>query len=108
MLDIISIVTIVERGKAENIVKKAKEAGAQGATILYGRGTGINEAHKLFNVHIESSKEIIIILVEKSKMRPIYDAIVDAGKLNEPGAGITFTVPIENFLGLHNRNGIQE
>lgn len=108
MLDIVSIITIVERGKADHIVKKAKESGAQGATILYGRGTGIHEAHKLYNIHIESSKEIIIILVEKNKMKPIYDAIVDAGKLNEPGAGIIFTIPIENLLGLQYRDGIQE
>lgn len=107
MLDVVSIIAIVERGKADYIVKKAKEAGAQGATIFYGRGTGTHEAHKLFNIHIESSKEIIIIIVEKSKMKPIYDAIVDAGKLNEPGTGIIFTVPVDNLLGLHHREDIK-
>ncbi|WIV13398.1 P-II family nitrogen regulator [Proteiniborus sp. MB09-C3] len=108
MLNVVSIIVIIERGKADYVVKKAKEAGAQGATILYGRGTGTHEAHKLFNIHIESSKEIIIILSEKAKVKPIYDAIVEAGKLNDPGTGIIFTVPIENLLGLRHRNGIQE
>ncbi len=108
MLDVVGIITIIERGKAEYVVKKAKEAGAKGATVLYGRGTGTHEAHQLFNIHIESSKEIIIILVEKDKMKPIYDAIVEAGKLNEPGAGIIFTVPVENLLGLQYRDSIQE
>ena len=108
MSDVIGIITIIERGKADYVVKKAKEAGAGGATILYGRGTGNYEAHKLLNIHIESSKEIIIILVERNKMKPIYDAIVEAGQLNEPGTGIIFTVPIENLLGLRFRNDIKE
>ncbi len=108
MLDILGIFAIVERGKADYVVKKAKEAGAEGATIMYGRGTGAHEAHRLFNIHIESSKEIIIILVHKDKMKPIYDAIVEAGKLNEPGTGIIFTVTIGNLLGLHHRDNIEE
>lgn len=108
MLDALGIFAIVERGKADYVVKKAKEAGAQGATIMYGRGTGTHEAHKLFNIHIESSKEIIIILVEKGKMKPIYDAIVEAGKLNDPGTGIIFTLPVGNLLGLHHRDNIEE
>lgn len=108
MLDVLGIFAIVERGKADYVVKKAKEAGAQGATIMYGRGTGTHEAHKLFNIHIESSKEIIIILVEKGKMKPIYDAIVEAGKLNDPGTGIIFTLPVGNLLGLHHRDNIEE
>ncbi|WP_352418627.1 P-II family nitrogen regulator [Proteiniborus sp.] len=108
MIDVLGIFAIVERGKADYVVKKAKEAGAQGATIMYGRGTGANEARKLFNIHIESSKEIIIILVQKEIMKPIYDAVVEAGKLNEPGTGIIFTVPIGNLLGLHHRDNINE
>lgn len=108
MLDVLGIFAIVERGKADYVVKKAKEAGAQGATIMYGRGTGTHEAKRLFNINIESSKEIIIILVQKDKMKPIYDAVVEAGKLNEPGTGIVFTVPIGNLLGLHHRDSIEE
>jgi nitrogen regulatory protein P-II 1 len=96
----LAIVAIVERGKAESIVNKAKHIGAIGATILYGRGTGTHESHKLLNLHIESSKEIIIILSEEDKYRPIYDVLVQHGKLNQPGTGIIFTVPVDNVVGL--------
>ena len=41
------IVAIVERGKADKIVDKAKQAGAKGATIMYGRGTD-NGSIKVF------------------------------------------------------------
>lgn len=38
-MDVIAIFAVVERGKADHLVEKAKKAGAKGATILYGRGT---------------------------------------------------------------------
>jgi len=98
-----AIVAIVERGKADYVVKRAKKAGAQGATILYGRGTGESEAKKFLNVYIESSKEIILILIEKEKCRQIFEEIVEAGKLKEPGTGIIFTFPVSNLVGLHHR-----
>lgn len=103
MLEVEAIVAIVERGKADYVVKRAKKVGAQGATILYGRGTGESEAKKFLNIHIEASKEVIIILVEKNKFQPIFNEIVEAGRLNEPGTGIIFTVPVSNLVGLHHR-----
>lgn len=101
--DIRCIVAIVERGKADKIVNKAKKAGAKGATILYGRGTGQSEALRFLNLHIEASKEMIIILSEIDKYKPIYDAIIEEGRLKEPGTGIIFTFPISDLVGLHHR-----
>ncbi len=102
-MDVKCIVAIVERGKADKIVDKAKKAGARGATILYGRGTGQSEALEFFNIHIEASKEIILILSETDRYKPIYEASVEAGRLNEPGTGIIFTFLVSELLGLHHR-----
>lgn len=102
-MDVKCIVAIVERGKADKVVDKAKKAGARGATILYGKGTGQSEALEFFNIHIEASKEIILILSETDRYKPIYDAIVEAGRLNEPGTGIIFTFLVSELLGLHHR-----
>lgn len=103
MFETMAIVAIVERGKADYVVNQAKKAGAQGATILYGRGTGESEVKKFLNIQIESSKEIIIILTEKEKCKQIFDEIVEAGKLKKPGTGIIFTFPVSNLVGLHHR-----
>ncbi|HNV37510.1 MAG TPA: P-II family nitrogen regulator [Rectinema sp.] len=101
------IVAIVERGKADAIVEKAKKAGADGATILYGRGTGQSEALRFFNLHIEASKEVIIILSDIDKYKPIYDAIIEEGNLHEPGTGIIFTFPVSELEGLLHRNKVK-
>ncbi len=107
MTDIYAIVAIVERGKADFIVKKAKEQGAGGATILFGRGTGHDEFKKMFrHLHVESSKEIIIILCRKDKAQNILTAVVEAGKLKEPGKGIAFTVPVCDIAGLSHRQHV--
>lgn len=103
MLEVKCIVAIVERGKADKVVKEAKKAGAKGATIFYGRGTGESEVKKFLNMHIEASKEIIIILADIDKYKLIMEAIADAGNLKAPGTGIVFSVPVTHLLGLHHR-----
>lgn len=108
MLDIKCMVAVVERGKANNIVEAAKKAGANGATIFYGRGTGESEVKKFLNMHVEASKEIIIILTEKDKYKSIMDAMVEAGNLKKPGTGIIFTLPVTNLIGLHHREEFEE
>ncbi len=103
MLDIKCIVAIVERGKAEKVIKAGKKSGASGATIFYGRGTGDSEVKKFLKVNIEASKEIIIILSEKEKLKAIVTAMTEAGDLKKPGTGIIFTIPVDHLIGLHHR-----
>src|SRR5690606_27736116 len=51
------IVVIVASGVAEEALEAARRAGAEGATILHGRGSGIHEQKKIFNIPIEAEKE---------------------------------------------------
>lgn len=103
MLDIMCLVAVVERGRADKIVEAAKKAGAAGATIFYGRGTGESEVKKFLTIKVEASKEIIIILTEIEKYKRIKQAMVEKGKLLEPGTGIIFTLKVEDLIGLHHR-----
>lgn len=104
MFDVVAIVTIIERGKGDKVVDVSKKAGATGATVFYGRGTGELEAKQLFNIHVESMKEVVLILTEKSKEQAIKDAIVEANNLKKPGTGVIFTFPISSIIGLHHRD----
>lgn len=102
MLDVEAIIIIVDRGKADKVVKVAKNHGANGATIFYGRGTGSSEAKHFFNIEVDSCKEIIIILSPKDKVEPIMDAVSKAKELDKPGKGIIFSFPISRLIGLSN------
>lgn len=99
-LDYDLIVTIVNRGWAERIVKASKEAGAEGGTIFFGRGTGIHETQKLFGIPIEPEKEIILTAIPRGKTEKVLSAIVEAGKLNQPGTGIAFVIELKKVAGI--------
>ncbi len=98
------IIGVVERGKADLVVNGAKAAGATGATIFFARGTGETEAKRFFNITVESSKEIIIILSEESKRKEIMKAMTKAGDLKEAGTGIIFSFDVESLVGFNHRN----
>ena len=94
------IVTIVNRGFAERIVTASKAVGAEGGTILLGRGTGIHETRKLLGIPIEPEKEIVMTAVPSEKTQRVLTAIVEAGELNRPGTGIAFVIELKQVAGI--------
>lgn len=93
------IFTIVERGKGEKIIQATRDAGAEGATLFFGRGSGVHEHKKILGIPIEPEKEIVITLIEKEKTDTVLEAIVREGKLNEPGNGRAFVINVEKMVG---------
>ena len=108
MIEVKCIVAVVERGRADKVVEAAKKAGANGATIFYGRGTGESEVKRFLSIHVEASKEIILILTEVDKYKSIMNGMVEEGQLKKPGTGIIFTVPVTNLIGLHHREEFED
>lgn len=102
------IVTIVPKGDSERVVKASKRAGAEGGTIIPGRGTGIHEGKKLFGIAIEPEKEVILTLVPESKTDAILQAIVEAGDLDKPGTGVGFVLDTKRVVGIHHLVGSLE
>lgn len=93
------ITCIVERGKADKVVKSAIEAGAQGATIFYGRGTGVRQKLGILGSMLIPEKEVIIIATNKDKTDDIFNAIVTSGRLDKPGKGFAFIHSVEKAIG---------
>ncbi|MDI6697481.1 MAG: P-II family nitrogen regulator [Candidatus Saccharicenans sp.] len=94
------IVTMVRLGYSEKIIKASREAGAEGGTILMGRGTGVHERKKLLGIPVEPEKEIILIVVPASLSQKVLEAIVTAGELDKPGAGIAFILELKQVAGI--------
>jgi len=99
---------ILPRGEADRVMEAAKKAGAKGGTIFMARGTGSHEAKTFFGLTIESGREILMILCHTDESSKILDALIEAGNLREPGAGIAFTFPVNRVVGLTHRIGIEE
>jgi nitrogen regulatory protein P-II 1 len=99
MSDAKLITCIVQRGKADTVVDAAMAAGAEGATIFYGRGTGIRQKLGLRGYLIKPEKEIILIVTKSLQTRAVMDAVVDAARLREKGQGFAFLHEIETAIG---------
>lgn len=96
-----SIFTVVEKGKAEEVIEAAQKAGSKGGTIINARGSGIHETQKLFNMDIEPEKEIVLILSESSITDSIVNSIRECLKIEEPGKGILFVLNVADTFGLY-------
>jgi nitrogen regulatory protein PII len=94
------IVVIVNRGFAEDIIDAAIAAGAEGCTIINGRGTGIHENTKLFNMLIEPEKEIVLILVPIELTEKVLEAVRIAGNLDKPQKGVAFVLAVSKVAGI--------
>lgn len=99
MEQIDSITCIVQRGESDKTVKAALNAGAQGATMFYARGTGIRQKLGPLGSLIQPEKEIIIIVVKGDQTEAVFNAVVSAARLDEPGRGFAFVQKIEKAVG---------
>jgi len=91
------IVTIVQKDNGEFINKAANAAGANGGTVLLGKGVADNSILQLFGLG-ESSKDITYNIVESSMMDKIRNAIIDAAKEKRAHFGVLFTIKLNDFI----------
>jgi nitrogen regulatory protein PII len=96
------IVTIVNKGMSDIVVDASKQAGAEGGTIVYGRGTGIHEQARLFSIQIEPEKELVLTLIVREKTEQVLNAILHAAELDKPSKGIAFVLPVERTVGINH------
>tara|TARA_R110002072_G_scaffold64_5_gene338 strand:+ start:6267 stop:6626 length:360 start_codon:yes stop_codon:yes gene_type:complete len=95
LTDVSMITCIVQRGKADAVVQAAQDAGAQGATIYYGYGSGIRERLGILGLAIEVEKEVITILVANEQVDRVFERMYFAAELDVPGAGIIYVSKLE-------------
>ncbi len=95
LTDVSLITCIVQRGLADDIVKAAQQAGAQGATIYYARGGGVRERLGILGLAVEVEKEVINIIVATDQVDRIFERMYVAGQLDTPGMGFMYVTPLE-------------
>ena len=94
------ITAVVQRGKADAPVQAALNAGAPGATIVFGRGQGVRERLGLLGLAVQPEKEVILIVVEERLLDRVLTAMVKAGDLDQHGVGFVYVTPVERTIGL--------
>ena len=95
LTDLSLVTCVVQKGLADPIVKAAREAGAQGATVYYARGTGVRERLGVLGVAVEADKEVINIAVANDQVDRILEVMYLTGRLDTPGMGFLYVTPLE-------------
>ena len=95
LTDICLVTCIVEKGLADEVVHAAREAGAQGATVFYAKGSGVRERLGVLGVAVDVEKEVINIAVPNDQADRILEKMYLAGNLDTPGRGFIYITELE-------------
>lgn len=95
LTDVALITCSVQRGMADEVVKAAQEAGAQGASIHFAHGRGVRERLGVLGLAVEAEKEVINIVVATDQVDRIFEKMYLAGKMDTPGMGFMWVTPLE-------------
>lgn len=98
--DHVLIITIVNRGFSTEVIDAAREAGAQGATTLHGRGLGARDVEKFMNIRVQPEKEVVLVVAKKAHAKGMITRISDATNLTTRAHGICFALPLDSVFGL--------
>ena len=93
------ITCIVQRGEADKVVDAARKAGAEGATIFYGRGVGVRDTLGIRGRFIKPEKEIILIVTKPEQTDAVFEAVVKGAKLDKKGKGFAFLHSLDRAIG---------
>ncbi len=97
------IVASVKRELTDQVIDSAKKAGATGATIIPARGIGGEDKKTFFGLSIEGPTDVLLFVVEEHVSDDILNALTEECQIQEPGAGIAFSVAIEEVAGIESQ-----
>jgi len=92
--------TVITASEYEDKIKNiAKEAGADGATIVQARGGGSGQKQSFFALTFEGNQTIMTYILEEKLSKTVLKAINKEVQSNGTNC-IAFTTPISHIVGL--------
>ena len=106
---------VVQRGQGNDIGRRALEGGGCVPSVSFGIGTGIRNRLGLLRIAIPAEKEIVSLLVDAQDQDDALAALIDAGRLDQPGRGFVGAYPVpfgvlnpRSFLGRQTHGATME
>ncbi|MBS5989308.1 P-II family nitrogen regulator [Anaerococcus hydrogenalis] len=99
-----ALYVIVNKENADKVIEISQKEGARGATVVHGRGSGIQKKSVFLNMTIEPEKDIVIMLIKKEIAEKVKSSIYEAMNLEENSQGILFSLPVSDVRGLVEQN----
>lgn len=97
------LVAILADELEDKAIDVARNAGAEGVTILNGRGIGAQEKKSFFGLTYEGSQSVLIFVLERKLSLHVMKQLVKALDLRRDSKGVVFTLPLEHLAGIDMR-----
>jgi len=97
------IITIVFEGYLNQVMTAAKRAGANGGTVIKGRGLAHKQASKILGFNIEPEREVVLTIVDESIKTKVMEEITKEVGIKTPGKGICISLPVDQAVGFNER-----
>lgn len=94
------ILVTVNRGHTDTVMDAARAVGARGGTVLHARRVGHEDREGLLGFTLQPEKEIVTILTSREQKHELMSAINKAAGMNTEAAGILFSLPVRDMVGL--------
>ena len=98
LTDVALITCVVQRGMADDVIKAARDAGAQGSTVFYARGYGMRERLGLLGVAVDVENEVVNIVVSTDQADRIFERMSVAAKMDTPGMGFMYMTHLDKAV----------
>lgn len=95
------LVAIANQGYSELVMDAAREAGANGGTVIHAKGTGMERAEKFLGVSLAVEKEMIVMVTETKTKNAIMEKIMEKAGMGSKAKTIVFSLPVTSAVGLH-------
>lgn len=97
LTDAVLITAVVPVGRADVMLKAARDVGASGGIVHQAHGTGARELLGLLGIAVEAEKDVVYIAVAKEHQELVAMAVYHAGGIGAPGGGYLYITPLEKL-----------
>ncbi len=99
------IIAFVTEDKTDQVGNAARQSGATGATVInHARGEGLEPPKTFFGLHLETQRDVLLLLVEEHLSRTVLEKIAQVAEFEENmGAGIAFQIDVEDAVGVSHQ-----
>ncbi len=98
-----AIIAMVPTDNETTVIAAARQEGATGVSILNTRGEGVEDKRSFFGLKLDTPYDCLIFLVNRLRAPKILKAIEEAGRMNEDGQGLCFSMPVDQVNGLNKQ-----
>ena len=99
---------VVQAGKADAVLKGARDLGVGAGIVYRARGIGLRERLGLLGIALEAEKEVVELLVPNERVDTVVEGLYRAAELDSLDAGFIFATAIEKAIAYIPEDVLQQ